>query len=133
MYEGGLEKMRWSISEVSAEWGDTTSPAPSIITDATKAEMKKVLAEIQDGTFAKNWMDEYHGGLKRPQPRVQAAGLRAPAGATGELRKLVSWVDEGAYERSATVPPVRASRAPPGPLSNAGADSRWPPCTATSG
>ncbi|MGW5088826.1 hypothetical protein ACWEQI_16040, partial [Streptomyces coelicoflavus] len=30
---------------------------------ATKAEMKKVLAEIQDGTFAKNWMDEYHGGL----------------------------------------------------------------------
>ncbi|MGW9039297.1 ketol-acid reductoisomerase, partial [Streptomyces sp. NPDC055721] len=59
MYEGGLEKMRWSVSE-TAEWGDYVT-GPRIITDATKAEMKKVLAEIQDGTFAKEWMAEYHG------------------------------------------------------------------------
>ncbi|KOX31888.1 ketol-acid reductoisomerase, partial [Streptomyces sp. NRRL F-6491] len=63
MYEGGLEKMRWSVSE-TAEWGDYVT-GPRIITDATKAEMKKVLTDIQDGTFAKNWMDEYHGGLKK--------------------------------------------------------------------
>lgn len=63
MYEGGLEKMRWSVSE-TAEWGDYIT-GPRVITADTKAEMKKVLAEIQDGTFAKNWMDEYHGGLKK--------------------------------------------------------------------
>ncbi|ELP61544.1 ketol-acid reductoisomerase, partial [Streptomyces turgidiscabies Car8] len=63
MYEGGLEKMRWSVSE-TAEWGDYVT-GPRIITDATKAEMKKVLAEIQDGTFAREWMAEYHGGLKK--------------------------------------------------------------------
>src|ERR687892_1355523 len=63
MYEGGLEKMRWSVSE-TAEWGDYVT-GPRVVTDATKAEMKKVLAEIQDGTFAQTWMDEYHGGLKK--------------------------------------------------------------------
>ena len=63
MYEGGLEKMRWSVSE-TAEWGDYVT-GPRIITDATKAEMKKVLAEIQDGTFAKNWMAEYNAGLPK--------------------------------------------------------------------
>ena len=77
MYEGGLEKMRWSISE-TAEWGDYVT-GPRIITDATKAEMKKVLAEIQDGTFAQNWMDEYHGGLKKYN-EYKTPGLRAPAG-----------------------------------------------------
>src|SRR5207247_5952447 len=63
MYEGGLEKMRWSVSE-TAEWGDYIT-GPRIITDVTKAEMKKVLAEIQDGTFANNWMAEYEAGLPK--------------------------------------------------------------------
>ncbi|MFF5497864.1 ketol-acid reductoisomerase [Streptomyces aquilus] len=92
MYEGGLEKMRWSISE-TAEWGDYVT-GPRIITDATKAEMKKVLAEIQDGTFAREWMAEYHGGLKRYQEyRKQDSELLLET--TGkELRKLMSWVDD---------------------------------------
>jgi ketol-acid reductoisomerase len=94
MYEGGLEKMRWSISE-TAEWGDYIT-GPRIITDATKAEMKKVLAEIQDGTFAKNWMDEYHGGLKKYDEYKKQDSEHLLETTGKELRKLMSWVDEEA-------------------------------------
>ncbi|MEE1797854.1 MULTISPECIES: ketol-acid reductoisomerase [unclassified Streptomyces] len=92
MYEGGLEKMRWSVSE-TAEWGDYVS-GPRVINDQTKVEMKKILAEIQDGTFAKNWMDEYHGGLKKynEYKKADSDSLLATTGA--ELRKLMSWVDD---------------------------------------
>ena len=61
IYEGGLSKMRWSVSE-TAEWGDYVS-GPRIVTEDTKAEMKKLLAEIQDGSFARRWMEEYDAGL----------------------------------------------------------------------
>ncbi|MEV6326780.1 ketol-acid reductoisomerase [Streptomyces sp. NPDC051909] len=92
MYEGGLEKMRWSVSE-TAEWGDYIT-GPRIITDATKAEMKQVLAEIQDGTFAKNWMDEYHGGLKKYN-EYKTQDEKHLLETTGkELRKLMSWVND---------------------------------------
>lgn len=56
MYQGGLETMRYSISD-TAEYGDYVV-GNRIITDETKKEMKKVLSEIQDGTFAKNWLVE---------------------------------------------------------------------------
>jgi ketol-acid reductoisomerase len=94
MYEGGLEKMRWSISE-TAEWGDYVT-GPRIITDATKAEMKKVLAEIQDGTFAREWMAEYHGGLKKYNEYKQQDENHLLETTGKELRKLMSWVDEEA-------------------------------------
>ncbi|NJQ05660.1 ketol-acid reductoisomerase [Streptomyces lonarensis] len=91
MYEGGLEKMRWSISE-TAEWGDYVT-GPRIITDATKAEMKKVLTEIQDGTFAKTWMAEYEAGLPKYN-EYKTADSNHKLETTGkELRKLMSWVD----------------------------------------
>ncbi|MER5544571.1 ketol-acid reductoisomerase [Streptomyces sp. NPDC001118] len=94
MYEGGLEKMRWSVSE-TAEWGDYVT-GPRIITDATKAEMKKVLAEIKDGTFAKNWMDEYHGGLKKYNEYKQQDSEHLLETTGKQLRKLMSWVNEEA-------------------------------------
>jgi ketol-acid reductoisomerase len=56
MYEGGLDYMRYSISD-TAQWGDFTS-GPRIITEDTKQEMRKILSEIQDGTFAKGWILE---------------------------------------------------------------------------
>ncbi|NEA66714.1 ketol-acid reductoisomerase [Streptomyces sp. SID12488] len=94
MYEGGLEKMRWSVSE-TAEWGDYVT-GPRIITDATKAEMKKILAEIQDGTFAREWMAEYHGGLKKYN-EYKSQDEKSLLETTGkELRKLMSWVDDEA-------------------------------------
>ncbi|MET9735357.1 ketol-acid reductoisomerase [Streptomyces sp. NPDC006458] len=94
MYEGGLEKMRWSVSE-TAEWGDYVT-GPRVITDATKAEMKQVLAEIQDGTFARNWMDEYHGGLKKYNEYKSQDSEHLLETTGKQLRKLMSWVDEEA-------------------------------------
>jgi ketol-acid reductoisomerase len=63
MYRGGLAYMRYSISD-TAEYGDYTA-GPRLVTDATRAEMKKILAEIQDGTFATNWIKENETGRKQ--------------------------------------------------------------------
>lgn len=60
IYQGGLSYMRYSVSD-TAEHGDYTA-GPRIVTDATKAEMKKLLAEIQDGTYARNWILENQAG-----------------------------------------------------------------------
>ncbi|MGK5531703.1 ketol-acid reductoisomerase [Streptomyces sp. URMC 129] len=92
MYEGGLEKMRWSVSE-TAEWGDYVS-GPRVITADTKAEMKRILGEIQDGSFAKNWMAEYAAGLPRYNEYKKADANHLLETTGKELRKLMSWVDE---------------------------------------
>ena len=55
MYEGGIANMRYSISN-TAEYGDVTR-GPRIVTDSTKAEMKKILSQIQDGSFAKEFIE----------------------------------------------------------------------------
>ncbi|MFC5906758.1 ketol-acid reductoisomerase [Streptacidiphilus monticola] len=94
MYEGGLEKMRWSVSE-TAEWGDYVT-GPRIVTDATKAEMKKVLGEIQDGTFANTWMAEYKAGLPKYNEYKKADSEHLLETTGKKLRKLMSWVDEEA-------------------------------------
>jgi len=60
MYQGGLNYMRYSVSD-TAEHGDYTG-GPRVITDATRAEMKQMLKEIQDGTYAKKWIDENKNG-----------------------------------------------------------------------
>ena len=92
MHEGGLQKMRSSISE-TAEWGDYIT-GPRIITNATKMEMKEVLAEIQDGSFADNWMAEYKSGL-RNYLRYQEADNQHPLEVTGRrLRPLMNWLGE---------------------------------------
>ena len=94
MYEGGLEKMRWSISE-TAEWGDYVS-GPRIVNENTRAEMKKVLGEIQDGSFAQNWMKEYAAGLPKYSEYKKADHDHLLETTGRELRKLMSWVDEEA-------------------------------------
>lgn len=60
VYQGGLSYMRYSISD-TAEHGDYTG-GPRLITEGTKAEMKRMLAEIQDGTYARNWILENQAG-----------------------------------------------------------------------
>lgn len=60
MYVGGLSRMRYSISD-TAEYGDYVS-GPRVVTDETKKAMKQVLTEIQDGTFAKHFLDELRSG-----------------------------------------------------------------------
>ncbi len=74
MYRGGLAYMRYSISD-TAEYGDYTA-GPRIVTDQTRAEMKKLLSEIQDGTFAKKWIEENKTGRKNfTEMRKKEAGL----------------------------------------------------------
>lgn len=63
MFEGGMETMRYSVSD-TAEWGDYVT-GPRIITDEVKANMKAVLTDIQDGTFAKDWIKENETGRPR--------------------------------------------------------------------
>jgi ketol-acid reductoisomerase len=92
MYEGGISKMYWSVSE-TAEYGGYTR-GPRIVTDATKAEMKKILGEIQDGTFAKEWMAEYDAGLPNYK-RYYAEHVDHPIEATGRtLRPMMSWITD---------------------------------------
>ncbi|MGP3972578.1 ketol-acid reductoisomerase [Streptomyces sp. 8N114] len=92
MYEGGLEKMRWSVSE-TAEWGDYVS-GPRVINEQTRAEMKKILGEIQDGSFANNWMAEYNAGLPKYNEYKKADEDSLLANTGKKLRSLMSWVDE---------------------------------------
>ena len=92
MYEGGIGKMRWSISD-TAEFGDYVT-GPRIITPAVKEEMKKVLAEIQDGTFTKALIDDDDAG----RPRMNAyrkQGADHPIEITGaQLRPMMAWIDD---------------------------------------
>jgi ketol-acid reductoisomerase len=90
IYVGGLDYMRYSISN-TAEWGDLKT-GPRIITEQTKQEMKKVLKEIQDGTFAKGWRAEYEGGMKNFK-RLYEADNSHPVEVTGrKLRKMMPWL-----------------------------------------
>jgi ketol-acid reductoisomerase len=90
MYEGGIANERFSISD-TAEYGDLTR-GPRVITSQTKEEMRKILGEIQDGTFAREWVAEDEAG--RPNfTKLQAEGAAHPIEEVGEkLRGLMSWV-----------------------------------------
>ncbi|MEM8733419.1 MAG: ketol-acid reductoisomerase [Planctomycetota bacterium] len=90
-YEGGLNYMRYSVSN-TAEYGDYSS-GPRIITEETKKEMKKILTEIQNGEFARNWILENRAGAasfkatrrRERNHEIEQVGRR--------LRKLMSWID----------------------------------------
>ena len=101
MYRGGLEYMRYSISD-TAEQGDYTA-GPRIVTDATRAEMKKILAEIQDGTFAKNWIAETENGRpKFAATRVEEA--KHPIEVVGaKLRAAMPFIDPVKVENNTVV------------------------------
>jgi ketol-acid reductoisomerase len=90
LYEGGFENMRFSVSD-TAEYGDYMI-GKRIINDAARAEMKKVLAEIQSGQFAKAWIEENEKG--RPIfNKIKAAELEHPIVETGKnLRSMMSWI-----------------------------------------
>ena len=93
MYEQGISGMRYSISD-TAEYGDLTRGS-RIITDSVKAEMRKILTEIQDGTFAQEWVAESEGGRKRYK-ELQARGQEHQIERVGEqLREMMPWISEG--------------------------------------
>ncbi len=90
MYEGGIAKQRWSVSD-TAEYGDYVS-GPRIIDDSVKARMQDVLADVQSGAFAQRFIDDQdRGGPEFKQ--LRAKGEQHPIEETGrELRKLMAWV-----------------------------------------
>ncbi|WP_380168735.1 ketol-acid reductoisomerase [Jannaschia sp. R86511] len=93
MYEGGIAKQRWSVSD-TAEYGDYVS-GPRVIDDSVKARMKDVLGDIVDGSFAKRFFDDQDAG----GPEFKAfreEQEKHPIETTGrELRKMMAWVSDG--------------------------------------
>jgi len=90
MVEGGIAKQRWSVSD-TAEYGDYVS-GPRVITPEVKENMKAVLKDIQDGTFAKRFIDDQDAGAPEFKA-LRKKGEDHPIEATGrELRKLFSWI-----------------------------------------
>ncbi len=90
-YQGGLNYMRYSISD-TAEYGDLTR-GPRIITAKTRAEMKKILKEITSGKFAKEWMNEYRTGLKKFNKLYQKDYNCKLEKVGRKLRKMMKWID----------------------------------------
>jgi ketol-acid reductoisomerase len=90
MYEGGIAKQRWSVSD-TAEYGDYVS-GPRVIDPRVKENMQAVLADIQNGVFADRFMaDQEAGGPEFKELREK--GEKHPIEAVGrQLRKLMSWV-----------------------------------------
>ena len=98
MYEGGIAKQRWSVSD-TAEYGDYVS-GPRVIDARVKESMQSVLKDIQSGAFAKRFIDDQDAGAPEFKA-LRAKGEAHPIEATGrELRKLMSWVksDDSDYK-----------------------------------
>lgn len=97
IYEGGIGRMRYSISN-TAEYGDLTR-GPRIVDDRTKAEMKKILAEIQTGEFAREWILENQAGrpVFKAKERMGAEHQIEKVGA--ELRSMMSWISAPLEEK----------------------------------
>ncbi len=91
MYQGGMSYMRYSISN-TAEYGDLTR-GPRIIPKQTKAEMKKILKEITSGKFAKEWVKEYRGGLKKFNKLYKKDHGSKLENVGRKLRKMMKWID----------------------------------------
>ena len=93
IYRGGLKFMRYSISD-TAEYGDYTR-GPRIVTDQTRAEMRKILAEIQSGAFAKEWLTECRSGganFARLRAQDKDHGVEVVG---AKLRAMMPWSEEG--------------------------------------
>jgi ketol-acid reductoisomerase len=93
MYEGGIAGMRYSISD-TAEYGDVTR-GPRVITDAVKSEMGRILGEIQDGTFAREWVEEDANGRPNFTKLVEDGKNHPIEQVGGKLRPMMSWIKQG--------------------------------------
>jgi ketol-acid reductoisomerase len=90
MYEGGIANMRYSISN-TAEYGDIKT-GPRIITDETKAEMKRVLADIQGGRFVKDFVLDNRAGQPELKASRKAAAAHPIEKVGAELRAMMPWI-----------------------------------------
>jgi ketol-acid reductoisomerase len=93
MYEHGISGMRYSIS-TTAEYGDLTR-GPRIVNDSVRAEMKQILEEIRNGTFAEEWIAEFKSGSPNFK-RLEAEGEQHPIEKVGaELRAMMPFINAG--------------------------------------
>jgi ketol-acid reductoisomerase len=90
MYEGGISKMYWSVSD-TAEYGGYTR-GPRVITDETRQEMRRILSEVQDGTFARQLVEEFDGGQKEFQRYRGELSEDAIEKTGAKLRPMMSWL-----------------------------------------
>jgi ketol-acid reductoisomerase len=105
--EGGLAYMRFSVSD-TAEYGDYTR-GPRIINEQTRQEMRKILAEIQSGQFAKEWIDENKSGRKNFLAMREAARHQPVEDVGRELRAMMPFLKK---KKEAGVPEDQPSTAP---------------------
>ncbi len=90
IYEGGIANMRYSISN-TAEYGDFTR-GPRIVNESTKAEMKKILSEIQNGEFAREWIGENKTGVSVLQAKRRISQAHQIEEVGSKLRSMMPWI-----------------------------------------
>ncbi|MDX8377568.1 MAG: ketol-acid reductoisomerase [Mariprofundales bacterium] len=90
VYEGGIANMRYSISN-TAEYGDLTR-GPRVVNDETKAEMKRILTEIQDGSFAREFVEECNSGKIGMNARRRLGAEHQIEQVGAQLRSMMSWI-----------------------------------------
>jgi ketol-acid reductoisomerase len=96
IYEGGLARMRYSISN-TAEYGDLTR-GPRVVTDEARATMKKILAEIQSGEFAREWINENKTGCKKFNALRESEKKLQVEDVGANLRGMMSWIKKDKSE-----------------------------------
>jgi ketol-acid reductoisomerase len=101
MYQGGLNYMRYSVSD-TAEYGDYRS-GPRVVTDETKREMRKLLAEIRDGSFAKEWVAEHRSGRKHFNASRQRDRNHVLEKVGAQLRAMMPFVKPKVVQADGTV------------------------------
>ncbi|WP_114390876.1 ketol-acid reductoisomerase [Notoacmeibacter marinus] len=94
IYEGGIANMNYSISN-TAEWGEYVT-GPRIITEETKAEMARVLKDIQTGKFTSDWMQEWHSGAARFKGTRRVNDAHQIEKVGEQLRGMMPWIKSGA-------------------------------------
>ncbi|HKE51793.1 MAG TPA: ketol-acid reductoisomerase, partial [Actinomycetes bacterium] len=92
LYEGGLSKLRSSASP-TAEYGGYLT-GPRIVTEQTRAEMRQILAEVRDGSFANRWIDEYDAGLPNYKRSVDEHAAHPIEKTGAQVRPMLSWLDD---------------------------------------
>ena len=92
IYEGGIANMNYSISN-NAEYGEYVT-GPKVVTDETRQAMKTVLTEIQDGTFAREWIAENRAGQENFQRMREEQKNHQIEREGHELRSKMDWIDQ---------------------------------------
>jgi len=91
-YEGGLSRMNYSVSD-TAEFGGMTR-GPRVINKETRKEMRKILSEVQNGQFAKEWLEEYKSGQPKMNKLRKENSEHKVEKVGAELRKMMSWIQK---------------------------------------